>query len=109
MPRCTAKRGSLRDSASLATKNTQHFSKSKTVSFSDDTLEPADRIKPRRATRANNVPQILAEARTKLAVTEIDNVEPKTVDADKQADYWDQCHQAVKNEVKALQTSRIRI
>ena len=46
---------------------------------------------------------LFGEVRTYLAVTEGDYVEPKTVYEAKQGDDWDQCHRAMKDEVKALQ------
>ena len=65
-------------------------------------LEQADREEPRRGTRARNFPQIFIEVRTHLAVTEGDNVKPKTVYKAKQRDDCDQWHPAMTEEVKAL-------
>ena len=83
----TATRGSLRDSESLKDSETEDFSQ--TFGFFEEALEQADRLEPRRATRARNVPQFFGEVRTHLAVTEGNNVEPKTVYEAKQADERD--------------------
>ena len=98
----TATRGSSRDSESLEDSETEDFSQSETVGFFEEALEQLDRAEPRRGTRARNVPQCFGEVRTHLAVTDGDYVEPKTVYEAKHGDDWDQWHQAMKDEVKAI-------
>ena len=83
----TATIGSLRDSESLEGSETENISQ--TVGFFEEGLEQADRAKPRRGTRARNVPKFFGEVKTHLAVTEGNYVEPKTVYEGKQADAWD--------------------
>ena len=95
-------RGSLRDSESLVKSEPEDFSQSDTVGFSAEAQEQADRAEPRQRTRARNVPLFLGEVRTHLVETEGDYVEPKTVYEAKKGDDWDQWHQAMKDEVKAL-------
>ena len=99
----TATRGSLRDSQSLEDSETEDFSQ--TVDFFEEALVQADRAKPRRGTRAKNVPQFFGKVRTHIAVNEGDYVEPKTVYEGKQGDHWDQWHRAKKDEVKALRAN----
>ena len=74
----------------------------RTVGFFEEALEQADRAERRRGTRARNVPQLLGEVRTQLAVTEGNYVEPKTVYEAKQADEWDQWYREMNDEVIAL-------
>ena len=96
--------GCLRDSESLEDSDTEDFSQSETVGFFEEALEQANIAEPRRATQARNVPQFFGEVRTRLAVTEGDYVEPKTVYEAMQGDDWDQWHRARKDkEVKKLQ------
>ena len=71
--------GSLRDSESLEDSDTEDFSQSETVGFSEEALEQANMAEPRRTTQARNVPQFFGEVRTRLVATEGDYVEPKTV------------------------------
>ena len=89
----TATRGSLRDSESLEDSEMKDFSQPETVGFFEgELLEQADRAKLRRGTRKSNVPQSIGEVSTRLAVTECDNVEPKTVYEAKHGDDRDQWH-----------------
>ena len=53
----TATRGSLRDSESLETSETEDFSRSETVGFFEDALEQADRQSPDEGHEQKNVPQ----------------------------------------------------
>ena len=50
-----AKRGSLRDSEPLKDSDTEDFSRSETVGFTEGSLEQADRVEPRRRKRARSV------------------------------------------------------
>ena len=100
---CTATRGSLRDSESLEDSDTEDFSQSETVGFSEEALEQADRAEPRRGKRARNAAHFVGEVRAHLVVTEVDKVENKTVYEAKHGDDCDQWHRAMKDKVKAPQ------
>ena len=100
----TATRGSLRDSESLEDSKMEDFSQPETVGFfEEELLEQADRAELRRGTRKSNDPQSVGEISTRLAVTECDNLEPKTVYEAKHGDDRDQWHRETKYEVKTLQ------
>ena len=96
-------RVSLRVAESLEDSDTEDIKRSETVGFFEKAMQQVDRAELRRGTRARNVPQFFGEVRTYLAVTEGDYVEPKTVFEANHGNDWDQWHQAVKDEDKALQ------
>ena len=95
-------RGSLRDSVSLADIDTEDFSQSETVGFTEEALEQRDRHR----TQAKNDLQFFGEVTTHHVVTDGDYLETKTVNEATQCENRDQCQRAMKAEVKALQDNK---
>ena len=84
---------------------TEIFSQSEIICFNEDALEQAHRTESGRMTRTMNVSQISEKVRTRLVLTEVDYVEPKTFYEAEQVVALDQRHRKMNDNANALNTT----